>query len=86
MKRYGLIAIYVCPGGRQTNETNSKANGGGGRDLVLLLQRINFTTFILCAPFVIILQRKCYRRTLHDRVRAEIKSAIFVTEFEVRLG
>lgn len=83
IKRYGLIAIYVCPGGKQTNETNSKANG---EDTVLLLQRINFATFILCAPFVIILQRKCYRRTLHDCVRAEIKSAIFVTELEVRLG
>lgn len=77
-----LIAIYVCR--KQTNATNSKAWREGST--VLLLQRINSTTFILCAPFVIILQRKCYRRTLHDRVRAEIKSAIFVTEFEVRSG
>lgn len=30
IKRYGLIAIYVCPGGKQTNETNSKANVGEG--------------------------------------------------------
>lgn len=76
--------MFVQAEGKQTRQIQKRMEGG--RDLVLLLQRINFTTFILCAPFVIILQRKCYRRTLHDRVRAEIKSAIFVTEFEVRLG
>lgn len=76
----------ICLSRRKANKRDKFKSECRGGDPVLLLQRINFTTFILCAPFVIILQRKCYRRTLHDRVRAEIKSAIFATEFEVRLG